>query len=157
MIEQNPPPNCAIAWDPGVTTGICIIELLPDDFRVHQSATMPWERRFTMVPDILKWLQPKYIVIERFALYASKAKDQIGSEFPSAQLRGVIEMASVFVLNTTPHVIIQPASIMTRVEILERDAPLILPSEHARDAYKHARYFATEGIRHIHKRQRLAV
>lgn len=139
--------NLGIAWDPGVTTGICVFELDPTDpegFRVLQSAVMAWKVRFEVVPHLLREIQPGHLIVEKFILYKHKARDQIGSDFPSAQLMGTIEMAARFVLLTPPQISRPPASVMERVEILSRDVSQIVASEHARDAYKHARFYATQ-------------
>lgn len=136
--------NVICGWDPGETTGLCIIEEDDsfDGFCVRMSATVPWSQRFHMIRDIIKHYNAIHIV-EDYHVYASKAKDQIGSKIPSARVIGIIE---AYCDEYGREIQLWPASCIQRTQILPIHAPLLLkpdPGEHARDAYKHARLLHT--------------
>lgn len=132
-------------WDPGETTGLCIIEADTsfDGFTVALSATIPWKQRLTMIRNIVHAHNAIHIV-EDYTIYASKAKDQIGSKVPSARVIGII---AAFCYEYEREMHLWPASCIERTQILPAHAPLLLrpdPGEHARDAYKHARLLFTK-------------
>jgi hypothetical protein len=135
-----------VSFDPGYVTGFCEAIWNPgdDDFLVVKSSTIDWPSRHTGVRDLLLGTGevplPSVIVAESFRLYAHKAQDQIGQDFPSARILGVIETYAYEygVLNT---MILQPASVMSRVQIRPEHKSSLDKSEHARDAYKHLRYW----------------
>ena len=134
-----------VAFDPGERTGFCEA-LVSDDgsFQVVMSCTIAWRDRFIETPILLQSNEtvplPEIIVVESFRLYAHKAKDQIGNDFPSAQMIGTIQ-TYLHQLGILDRLILQPASAMSRVQILPDHMPSLDRAEHARDAYKHLRYY----------------
>lgn len=133
-----------VAFDPGLTTGFIDVDVSDDGgFRVVKSCEIAWSSRFS-IGELLQWNevvpQPSAIVVEKFTLYAHRSKDQIGSDFPSAQVIGIIETYA-HQLGLLDVVHYQMASVMSMVRILPEHYPYLIKSEHARDAYKHMRYF----------------
>lgn len=129
-----------IAFDPGLTTGVCIIEQWDEErtFKVILSGVIEWSSRFQMIQTLVGREAYTSVVAERFTLYKNKAQDQVGADFPSCQVIGIIGMCMH--LRGLDEPILYPASNMLRVEILPEHANQLHKSEHGRDAYKHARY-----------------
>jgi len=130
--------------DPGRTTGYVDIDLHENgEFEVVDTAEIVWEARF-QIPDFINPSAntfdaphlPDAIVVESFRLYPHKARSQIGNDFPSSQVIGIIELA-LYQNNIIDRIVRQPASSISRVKIFH-DLPA---SEHIRDAYKHARLY----------------
>ncbi len=141
-----------LSIDPGETTGVCAAVVLPsdEDIRIVKSCTLGWAQRFDVrgllqstFSDENGWvsLTPDVIVVEGFRLYANRAKQQIGNDFPSVQLIGMIEFVS-YELGVLDRVVYQPASCMKMVTIEPKYRSQLMNSEHARDAFKHLRYYA---------------
>lgn len=134
----------AIGWDPGDTTGVCIIGEDPSDsegFSVIYSGAVPWEQRKQLIHDLIRECARAHNVAEGYIVYKSKARDQIGSKVPSARVLGLIEAYTD--LYHRP-LTIWPASVIQRTEIPEHHQSVLLRGEyreHAKDAYKHARYW----------------
>jgi hypothetical protein len=139
-----------VSFDPGEHTGFCEANVDGDTFEVVKSTTIVWEERFELVPQLLvgtdKAPLPDVIVVEMFRLYGHKAQAQVGNDFPSSQMIGVIQTYA-HMLNLLDKVVLQPASVMSRVKILDEHAPSLHRSEHARDAYKHLRYYVVTEVR----------
>lgn len=129
-----------VSIDPGKTTGVCAIRYKgKNSFEVLLSCEVSWESRYTLY-DILSRYQPVYIVLESFRLYPHKAQEQIGSDFPSSRIIGMVEAYAQQLGLAAPT--FQPAVCMQMVEVLpEHKGYLRMTSEHRKDAYKHARYF----------------
>lgn len=139
-----------LAFDPGKTTGFCeaIVDPTNSNIQIVNSCTLAWERRF-FVHELLQGTceapLPDVVVVESFHLYAHKAQELIGSIFPSVQIIGTLE-AYAFELGIIDRIVYQPASVMSRVELLEY-GKLLAPSPHARDAFKHLRYYVVMNIK----------
>jgi len=145
-----------VAFDPGAVTGFCEALVSSDGtIQVVKSQEIAWANRFSGVHGLLRGIElgtrtldpdrtfaplPDVIVVEAFHLYAHRAKEQIGNDFPSVKMMGVIETYA-FELGILDKIIYQPASVMSRVTILTEHVPSIARSEHARDAYRHLRYY----------------
>lgn len=141
-----------LAIDPGVTTGFCYIEKWADQantFDVVMSGVIPWKLRFQMTHQLIYTYTP-LIVCEKFVLYKKKAKDQIGNDFPSAQVTGIV---GAWAYRYDCELYIQPAVLMDRVEILPEHAASLHKSEHGRDAYKHGRYLLEKLIAQAKREQ----
>lgn len=128
-----------IAIDPGLTTGVCcIIYRGAKDFDVQCTLEIPWEKRHSIRAHIIG---VDFIVIERFALYQSKARTMVNDEFPSVWMSGIVDSYAKD-LNLADAIYIQPAHLMANVAIDPKHIKIIGgDSEHKKDSYKHARYF----------------
>lgn len=98
-------------------------------------------------------LQPDYLVIEDFLLYASKSKVQINSRFETVKLIGILE----YVLSNKVPIFLQRAVDVKkrwRDDILVHKGYItkknnryyaagVLTSDHVRDAVRHAVHFIT--------------
>lgn len=137
-----------IAFDPGGTTGYCVGEYHTEViglFAVRESGAIGWSSVCSRIYELLSAWRPAVIVTERFVLYKHKASDQIGSDFPSSQVIGIIKAYSSSL--GLPAQIFQNASVANgkpQVRILPEHEPLLQTSEHARDAYRHLRYWITQ-------------
>lgn len=124
-------------FDPGGTTGACSGTYLGEGrFSLDVAVQILWDD-FAQMEALM--LGADWVVVERFALYASKARDQINSEFPSAQWIGAIRHHA-WQLGTLDKVVIMPAAARLVAKVLPEHAPM-LTGPHARDAYMHLRYF----------------
>jgi hypothetical protein len=142
-----------VAFDPGETTGYCDAEVSDDgSFRVITSCTIAWSARFRVTRELLQGMHltvpllPDAIIVESFRLYYHKKDDQVGNDFPSSQFRGIIETFA-WELGLLDKVVLQPASVMSRVAILAEHVPQVIRSEHARDAYRHLRYYVVTKVK----------
>jgi hypothetical protein len=135
------PPHIICGIDPGETTGFVLMCLTSTkgDYDVIKAFEIPWGRRFELRNLLHKYL-PDVLVIESFRLYEHKAKDQIGSDFPSVRVIGITE-AYMYELDCLKAITYQPAHVTARVQVLARHVGVIGSSEHVKDAYKHLRYY----------------
>ncbi len=142
-----------VAVDPGQTTGWAEGVFNPNtrEWDVRDVKEIAWEERFLMrllltSSDGPEPLLPSYIICERFILYPYKAKQQIGSEFPSVRVIGTLE-AYLEQLGLLSLLTFQNASVRERVQVLPQHAHLVVGSEHKKDAYQHLRYFIVTQLR----------
>lgn len=158
--------NLIMGVDPGRTTGVCLIQEQERDFWVVTSWQIPWEQRVTFFVALFSGafadpngviLLPEIVVIESFRLRPGRAMEQIGSEFPSVRVIGIVETLAEIVpqliaLQTLipamtakmvkkPLLVYQEPSIISRVEILPEHKEELSGLIHAQDAYRHARYY----------------
>jgi len=151
---DTPTPPTVIAFDPGVTTGVCIAT--PTDVTLEgiqdftcRCLEVEWEQRFEDLTALLKDLDPAttIIVCESFRLYpeAAKGQAQIRSDFPSVQVIGLIQ-AFAHMGGFSPVVFQQPA-MRKSVRILKWHVPIVGRSLHQQDAYRHARYYIVTNLR----------
>ena len=145
-----------VGVDPGATTGVCIVEecsAQADDFQVVSALQIPWEERLsffqalfsgTSVYAINEPRLPEVVVIEQFKLRGDAAFHQVGSDFPSVRIIGIIE-AMVFVykevVGNSPLLVYQPNADIHRVQILPQHEAKFVGLKHAADAYRHLRYY----------------
>jgi hypothetical protein len=129
------------AFDPGETTGYCIIDIQDDgkDFVVHRCGEIEWDVRFANLEYIFLEDNPRIIVIEQFRLYPHKAKSQIGSIFPSVRVIGIIETICYLEKISEEKIHFQGAGDIVKTMVLDRDVKLVAGSPHKIDAYRHAR------------------
>jgi hypothetical protein len=135
------PDDIVISVDPGGTTGIFVAKYRPDlpsRFEPLYSSVIGFADVEIVLLRLLKKWRPALVVVELFVLYEEKAEDLVGHKFPSVEVIGILR-AYCYLMSVPMKR--QPASSMSRVEIEEEHTPLVHDSEHARDAYKHARYF----------------
>lgn len=145
-----------MGWDPGETTGVCVAEWnqLETSFKVIYSSLVTWPTRLPRIRELIEAYQPTNTVVESFRLYESKARDQIGNDFPSVQVIGIIE-AYLYMTGLQLPTYQSASTISGRppVQILpEHQGLLYLGTaammEHSNDAYKHMRYWI-EHQRHL--------
>ena len=145
-----------IAFDPGVTTGVCVCEGVHfysgSSFTVTYSACLAWQDRRNIYYALQRLrayeeagdLYLNAIVIERFKLFAKEAQSQVGSEFPAVQVLARIE-AYAELLGFEDRIHMLEPSVKGRVQILPQHKPqLDLSTEHTKDAYQLARYYITQ-------------
>lgn len=136
------PIGIAISFDPGRTTGYAVgqVVLYRDTgelvLEFQECGEIGWDIRHDAIERGVAGV--RWVVVEAFRLYAHKSKDQINSDFEAVQVIGNIQHA-VYVAGLDPRVIVyQPAAIKTSVEIKHE---LGTNSPHAKDAYRHLRYW----------------
>lgn len=131
-----------IGIDPGRTTGYVEAFRSDDGLEILEAYEIEWEDRFNLIPLIgakvsKDPLVSTILVVESFVLFDHAFKHQVGSDFPSVRIIGIIE-AAAWLANPRPPIIFQSASLKQRVQIVH-DLPK--GSEHVRDAYRHIRYY----------------
>lgn len=140
-----------LAIDPGQTTGVVVAELQNYEIAsIVQQYEMGWARRFELIPLVAGLCasdggtppQCSVIVLEAFRLYPHEHRRQVGSDFPSVRVIGIVEAAAFICGFDLNNLFLLPAGVKNKVAILPQHAPLIMRSEHVRDAYKLARYHA---------------
>lgn len=122
-----------LSFDPGATTGVALYK----DEHIQTSLC----KDLISVWNLLNNIQPDIILFENFALYAHKAKAQIGNEFPSSQVIGVIKLYQA--LHPTAQIYKQPASAVKQL-VKDKDLQDLLcysDSPHTRDATRHLCYW----------------
>lgn len=145
-----------IAFDPGRTTGFCEIRVHETllGFEIVQTREIAWEDRFSigsLLGDIVSKINPdsyelEAVVVEAFRLFPHKKDSQVGSDFPSSQVIGIIE-AYCHDKGIYEKLVYQPSGNIQRVQVLPEHANFTMGSEHKKDAYRHARYFYLTTLR----------
>lgn len=134
-------PMTIVSLDPGQTSGLVVAQISSDaNINIIQATELPWGGRFSL-RQFLFTAWPDVVVCEAFRLYAQAAKAQINNEFPSVRVIGLLEAY----LNETvglDRLHFQAAMCIQRVEVLEEHKSALRGMVHARDAYKHLRYYA---------------
>lgn len=143
------------AFDPGRTTGYCVVDFHDNDVgKILDMQEITWDERFRILPILANKSYGQrpggpfaldVIVVESFHLYNHEFKHQVGSEFPSVRVIGIIEAGCWnYDLLHLLHFI--PPSSKKYVKVLNEDVAKC-GSEHIKDAYQLARYwYATKGI-----------
>ena len=135
-------PRRIIGIDPGQTTGF--VDLLEHDGVLHvlEALEIRWEERFLFkqLLGIMNYvpndLLPEAIIMEAFILRANAAHHQVGNQFPSVRIIGIVE-AFAYDLGIRDRIHLQPPALKEFVKI-KNELPR---SAHIKDAYRHARYF----------------
>lgn len=137
-----------VAVDPGGSSGFCIGKMNSESnlkFDVLESLVLPWDGVLIGSLAVLRVHRPKVVIVEQYTLRQDKADDQVGSHFPSVEVLGMIR-AWCHLLKLAPPRLQQPI-VMSRVEIPVEHKPLLVKGplrEHAKDSYKHLRYFIVQ-------------
>ena len=139
------PGDIVIAYDPGVTTGLCVARVIasrvPGSLEVLESREVLWDEAFLEWKTLHKYRRRlRAVVIEEFVMYSSKADDLIGSSFPACEMIGVLR-AQAHRVGVLDLVVKQLAVYRTAVRVLPEHAPKLGSSPHRKDAYQHARYY----------------
>lgn len=126
-----------VVFDPGVTTGVAFIKYTGGrNFDLLYVTQLVWGERFS-VNNYMKYAGR--IVVEDFKLYETKARDQINSDFPSVQVKGIIECYA-YQMGMLDRIYYQMASERVNVKVVDPEHRKALESMvHATDAYRHAR------------------
>jgi hypothetical protein len=126
------------SFDPGRTTG-CVLARWESgrDFYIIETYAIPWDERFVVVKDVLSF-KPEHIVVESFRLYPHSARAQIGQDFPSSQVIGIIETYA-YENSLLSRITKQPAAVRSNVKVTHEE--IKGSSVHIVDAYLHLRYF----------------
>ena len=138
-----------IAFDPGKTTGVVVLTVNAFDpikkpqwhFLLTAVGQFNIDECTAAVGRYLDLLQPDIevrVVAEDFRLYPHMAQGQAWSNMPSSQVIGAIR--TLCDLRNLPLTLL-PASSRKNVTILQHHAPHLRAMPHAREAYRHARYF----------------
>ena len=138
-----------LAFDPGFTTGVAVARLHPTEFIPVLLREVGWHERLGDLMVLFSQFEGmvETVVCEDFALYPSKAKEQIRSRFPSVQVIGNLQMLCE--LFSLP-LVMQSPSVKAHALLLPEHRALLkkAKSEHVNDAYKHLRYwFSTEWLK----------
>ena len=90
--------NLILAFDPGKTSGVCCVSHLSGRaFTISASFEVQWQDRFKIFNLIyVNKASIKSIIIEEYRLFSNALtlKSQIGSDIPSAQVIGIIELSA---------------------------------------------------------------
>jgi len=136
-----------LAIDPGETTGVCIARPHVTgeqhqhlNLGVVSAAEVLWSERVERFWDIFSQHTFDYIVIEDFRLFMKSTRAQLGSDFPSVRVIGIVEAIAHY-YKCFDRLHFQMPAIRSRVQIDPRDAPHLTGSNHTKDAYRHLKYF----------------
>jgi hypothetical protein len=103
-------------------------------------AQVTWDKRFEQLPALIDDDQVPLdmIIAEDFRLYANAAQHLINNLFPAVRVIGMLE-AYAHLKNIPIH--LEPPASRMNVTIPDIDAPALVDMKHARDAYRHLRYW----------------
>jgi hypothetical protein len=153
-------PGYLISCDPGVTSGICIMEYVGGiDYHVVESFLIPWDSRYQMMQDLYRFTPITTLIYEKFRLYPSKEESQAYSEFEPVQ---TAEIFCTFAwINKLDHLLVPlPASVKgsgktgkVSVQIRPQDASKLNRKaydfddwQHILDSYQLARYLIVQQL-----------
>ena len=138
-----------VSIDPGGTTGVVALHfpggiVNPDGYTIHTALEVTFNNRF--------WYgqffnthrdQIGVIVLERFKLFGNQKtmNAQINSQFPSVRIIGIVE-AFAHMYGLVDKIHFQEPNDRKSAQIPREDWPKIGPSDHVKDAMRHARYYA---------------
>lgn len=134
-----------IAFDPGKTTGFCLVDFHDNGVgNVAKIREIAWDNRFSILPLLGSLsldgpLPIDAIVVESFHLYNHEFKHQVGSEFPSVRIIGIIE-AACWQYNLLDRLHLVQPHVKKYVKIVNPEVAAC-GSEHMKDAYQLARYW----------------
>jgi hypothetical protein len=138
-----------VSIDPGKTSGVCSGEVTGKfRFTVSQCIEVPWDNRFEGVTEAIRVVNPDFVVMERFRVYAHKAADLVGSENPSSQVIGIVELY-LWQRQQLDILYYQNASERKAAGVLPEHKHLVMGSAHKVDAYQHLRTFIILNSRHL--------
>lgn len=139
-----------LAFDPGLTTGYVDVvweNTQTTDFRVLEARDIEWAITPLIVHRCITTLLPDIVLYERFTLFPHLAQQQIGSDFPSSQVIGMIilscQLCALTPIGYKPILISQPASIQARASIRGSHQKALTGLHHAKSAYLHVLYYIT--------------
>lgn len=139
--------HLSVSIDPGGTTGFVALyhpsgTIDPNTYTVHTALEVTFNNRFWY----RNWLiehrdQIGVIILERFKLFSNQKtmQAQINSEFPSVRIIGIIE-AYAETLALFDRIVFQEPNDRKSAQIPKIHWKALGPSDHVKDAYRHARY-----------------
>jgi hypothetical protein len=131
-----------LAFDPGKCTGLCCaLHASGRDFKIVSSQEIQWDERFKIFNLFyINRTTITAIVIERYRLFSNALtlKSQIGSDIPSAQVIGIIELSAA--LCKLDCVYFQNPEDRKNVSVNPEHRSQLLRSRHAIDAYCHLKF-----------------
>lgn len=138
-----------VTIDPGGTTGFVVLchpngVITSEHYTVHTALEVMWSNRFWYHRFLIDHRDRiGAIVIEKFVLFPNPKtmQAQIGSEFPSVRTIGIIE-AYAELLGLHDRITYQMPNDRNSAKIPQEHWKVVGPSDHVKDAYRHARYFA---------------
>lgn len=130
-----------IAFDPGKTTG-SILASVRDyrEFVILHAEDITWGSFLSSLANQLVSCDPQVIIVEDFRMYASAAEHLIHNDFPAVKTIGRIEGVASILLPEVK-IVLQMPSIRKSVRILDEHKESLVGTHHAKDAYKHLRYY----------------
>lgn len=129
--------NRILSIDPGQTTGYAVATVFNRrDFELLELGQFTWDERFRL-GELIKTVQT--VVVEEFRLYRHAKENQVGSNFPSVHIIGIVD-TYCHQYGDIP-IVLQPASVRQNVSVLPQHRELV-KSPHMEDAYRHLRYYA---------------
>lgn len=139
-----------LAIDPGETTGIVAASIplmsgRASSINILHTYHLPYDNRFQLHELVGKFM-PDVLLVETFLLYKHKRDSQVGSDFKTVRVIGILELSHFIHNGLLPrHIswVEQLASVMERVEVLPEHVATLRGKRHATSAYKHIRYFVT--------------
>jgi hypothetical protein len=132
-----------IAIDPGHTTGVAIATNVHGTEYAAQAGIVVWDNRHWFYRYLAeKHDQIDQIVIERFRLFNNQKtmNAQINSEFPSVRIIGIVECAA-YAFGLLEKITYQDPAQRKDVRIPIEHHAAVGQSDHAKDAYRHLRYY----------------
>lgn len=138
-----------VSIDPGGTTGLCVFSfplgvIDPQGYAIHTAIEIPFSNRLAYLHYFFNAQRDEIgvIVLERFKLFGNQRtmQAQINSEFPSVRIIGIVETyAHLYGLHS--RIVFQEPNDRKSAQIPKQDWAQIGPSDHVKDAYRHARYY----------------
>lgn len=131
-----------LAFDPGKTTGFVHARVRHyKDFDLLEVGDITWE---VCLPTLCRLIQSSHpqvtIIVEDFRLYAHAAKDLINNSFPAVKVIGRLE-ALQYIYRPDADLLLQMPAERMSVKILLEHEDTLRGTHHARDAYRHLRYY----------------
>ena len=141
------------AWDPGESTGYARSRLMvecPNNSHIEVEGTSTMVGSHVIANFYRSWVNKKYtpdtkqlFLLERFRLFEHAKNSQVWSEFPAVSARGHIELVAELLGCEVRYQNPADMTSFKQVAVLKQRLFLtsIPPSEHERDALRHAAYF----------------
>lgn len=125
-----------IGFDPGETTGVCVLQQQDGDAKPVQYANVKF---LDLMPWLDQWPTPELIIVEDFQLLPHKAQKLAGSRFETIQAIGIIK---AYAHRAGAPVHMQSPQIKS---IAENWTQVPAPKNHAEghwvDGFNHAMYY----------------
>jgi len=136
-----------VSIDPGGTTGFCVFQfpsgIITETYAVHTALEVRFSNRLWFRSFFLKYQEEiGIILLERFKLFRNPKtmEAQINSEFPSVRIIGIVE-AQAEMYGLFDRIRFQEPGDRKSANIPRYDWAAVGPSDHVKDAYRHARYY----------------
>lgn len=138
-----------IAFDPGRTTGTCIVDIHSrNTFDVVLAYAVEWEYRNQAILALLQKYGPfKLIIVEDFKLFPKMAQNRtmMGNHFDAVRMIGIIEACALQVGYNPDNIKFYPPYVKTNFDVKPEHREKLYVSEHNRDAYRLIAYHSLFG------------